>query len=893
MTNNPICCFFSRLLPYPPVQRLFRIFLFATMTFCLSTSSTAQELDSIVPETSVPLLLIASPIDAGRARDRKKNLWLYALMDASVRFRFDHCTSFQTVPWEKLAQYRSPVRTGKEKQDIDYWPFINEHRVTHLLQNKFKIDYRRKTFTLDLQIVDCDHRSTIVGINITGDLDDMGYLVDSCFFAGVRALAGEHLSPEEVRFFVTPALCVQYRNNKKTGEIAYKESYAGHGAMRQNTDNYGKILSMEKNPLFCVWQQGKAALREGRYNLALSNFRQLYKMLPENTSCGIAIAEASLGKKDPQTAKYKLNTILMIRHPPPPRVYGLMGDAFLLSRDTSAALDYYRKERSLHGNTPALQAKIAATAFALHAPAEAEPEYDSLIAMEKNNDRARYYLAYIKLKLGKEKEGGDLLAEAKKRDKGTAFLWEPIGDCYAATRRWQKATDAYQNAHRLDPREPRILLKLSDTHCNAGNDSLGARYLMLHFELDRKSNIESASKAGYLFIKIKAWSQAADAFAAYLDEGSTDYDATLAYAQIMYAQKKWKKVIDLLKIHSGSTSATEEVLLMLTKAWYETGEYLAAKPVLMSLYSMNPQNLDIVLLTARTAEKTGDLTKAATMYEKALMFPNIGDAQNIAFHIAGIYEKLKQPTRAIERYEINIGRYPSDTRNYDRLIDLYTKYRQKQRLKYVLEKAINNVTMPASTNLLLARTYSALGEHSRAIVMFQTYLAREPKDAEAWRDLGALYISQQQYDNAITPLKKAAAKMSRDFDCQSMLGICYLKKNDHRSAVSPLERAHRSKRKDTGTIERLASCYRSLNDGNRLFALLKRWIDLDRKRSDIRVEFGLLLIDRKKSREAIEVLTEALRLDPSNGKARQLLAAAKKLEQTDSAKKRPKKNKTK
>jgi Tfp pilus assembly protein PilF len=217
-------------------------------------------------------------------------------------------------------------------------------------------------------------------------------------------------------------------------------------------------------------------------------------------------------------------------------------------------------------------------------------------------------------------------------------------------------------------------------------------------------------------------------------------------------------------------------------------------------------------------------------------------------------------------------------RNYERCIDLYTKNKQNQHLKCVLEKVINNIKTPASMNLQLARTYRTLGEHSPAIEMFQTYLAREPRDAEAWRDLGALYYSQQQYTKAIDPLSRAAVKLTQDFDCQSMLGICYTKKEDHRQAVIPLERAHIIERRNISAIERLAACYRQCNYEDKQFGLLKRWVTLDTKRLDIRIDLGSFYIARGNSKDAIKVLEEAVRIAPLNQNAQHLLAKAQNMD---------------
>ena len=827
---------------------------------------------------SQPLLLITYPIDAGPAKERGKNLWMYALLDAAAHFRLDYCTSFKTITNATLARYISPVVKGKETSHPDYRALISELKVTHQLVQKFEVNTKQQQVSLVMEITEIASGRSIVSFDTRFDFDLLGRSLDSCYFACIKGIAQGNLSPEEVRFAIKPSLCAGFQNNKRMGELLYYESYSGTASPRGVTEKYLEILSLEPSPLLLLWLKGNASYREDHLNEALSSFSVLYPLFPDNEACGLAIAKISLRKKDFQTVKFKLSSIVTSRPKPLPEVYSVLGDAFLQSGDTVAALEYYIKERTVQGNNPLLQEKIASTYFMLQRLGDAETEYENLLKQKPSHPRVRYYLAYLKLKRGNAQQAESMLQAAVPYGKGSAYLWEPIGDCYASMQKWEKAARAWEKARGFDDKNPRIINKIADAWINSGNDSLAAEYCVMLFELDPKAHAASLARAGSLFVKSKAWSRAAKVFDTYLRAGYTDNEVTLSYARIMYVKKNWKKVIDLLKIYRGSASGAEEALLMLARALCETGKYDAAKPVLVSLYGMNPRSLDIVRLSALAAEKTRDFAKAADMYEKTLAFPGVGDAQDIAFHLGDLYEKQKQPARAIERYEINIARYPSDARSYERLIGLYTKSKQDQRLKIVLEKAINNVKTPASMNLQLARTYRDLGEHSKATVMFQTYLAREPRDAKAWRDLGALYYSQKRYNSAIDPLKRAADKLTRDFDCQSMLGTCYSITGDYRLAVVPLERACRIEHRNLGAIERLAACYRKCNYADKQFGLLKRWVALDKKRVDIRIELGASCITRGKSKDAIKLLKEALLLNPSNESARQLLLKAQKVD---------------
>jgi tetratricopeptide (TPR) repeat protein len=409
--------------------------------------------------SSSTVLLIASPIDLGAVNEYKKNLWLRALLDAAAHFRFDYCTSFKSVPAEVLARHVSPVLSGKTNSVQDYSGIMGEVHATHQLLQKFEVDNKNRNASIIMEIADVASGRTVTSVETRCGFDFLGKVIDSCFFVMAKGVSGNNLSPEEIRFFSQKALCDDFQNIKKTGDLVLIESYSGIASPRATGEDYATILAVEKKPLLCSWRLGQARYREGNYTAALSHFRTMYNLFPDNEACGLAIAKTCIGNKDPQTAKYQLNTIVTTRPDPLPGVYRILGDSYLLTADTAAALDYYRKERSLHENTALLQEKIASTCFAEKAFIDAETEYASLILLDEKNPRARYYLAYIKFKLGRSGEADILLVDAEKYGKGTTYLWEAIGDCYAAGNEPDKAVSAYKKAYALNGKSTRMVNK--------------------------------------------------------------------------------------------------------------------------------------------------------------------------------------------------------------------------------------------------------------------------------------------------------------------------------------------------------------------------------------------------------------------------------------------------
>ncbi|MBN1130430.1 MAG: tetratricopeptide repeat protein [Chitinispirillaceae bacterium] len=826
---------------------------------------------------AAPVVHIAYPIDAGQKRRWKKTLWLAALLDAAARFRLEFCADFGTITGKELSRYVPPdlKKLANDPFAPDYSLAIRDHNATHQLVQKFELGRNQDVFTLFLELIDLQTGNTVMTLDRKCHVNYLGILLDTCYFAVASRISGREVSSQTRRFFARPSLFASYKSNNKLGKLVYKESYTRKKKVRNASRKYEKLLKSEKEPLFVLWRFGNASYKDERYDKALSSYRTINTLAPDNEVSALAIARTCLKKKDPQTAKFQLSPIVASKGKPLREVHELLGDAHLMTGDSATALDQYRKERELYGGGSPLQEKIASLCFSLKRMNEAKDEYQRLLEIDPTNPRVRYYLGYLMLIAGTIAQADAFLIEAKAYGDDAAFLWEPIGDAYVKSGKWKQARQAYETALSFDKKQSRLVKKLATTALREGNDSAAAEYYLDLYKADPRENAPSLAEAGKLFAKKKMWDRAADAFDRYLKEGYTDYEVTLAYARIMFQRKEWKKVIDLLGIHATSATATEEVLFMLAESWFATGRYKDAEPVLTRLNAMRPGDPRVMRMLALAAEETGDLVKATTLYEKYMVLSKQEkQTKDIAFHLGELYEKQKQRGNAIGRYELNTRTFPSDIRNYERLLEFYSEGKKLSLLRRTLENAIANAKAPASMHRDLARVYAKLDEHQLAVQAYQTYLGREERDAEAWKELGTLYYNVRQYKNAIPPLNRAADRLSRDFDCYYMLGYSYLQRDMHDSARTAFERAHSLKRRDTVTIKHLAHCYRTLGQKDPLIGLLNRWSALEPKRSDILVELGRLYLKKERPKNAVKVLEDAVKLNPYDRPSHWLLGEA-------------------
>lgn len=91
--------------------------------------------------------------------------------------------------------------------------------------------------------------------------------------------------------------------------------------------------------------------------------------------------------------------------------------------------------------------------------------------------------------------------------------------------------------------------------------------------------------------------------------------------------------------------------------------------------------------------------------------------------------------------------------------------------------------------LLLGRTFHALGEYPRALASFRDYIRLKPKSLQGFLFAGRTYLSLGMPQQAVPLLKRAYAINSEDTQILALLGLACLRSRRSREAVEYLEKA--------------------------------------------------------------------------------------------------------
>lgn len=162
------------------------------------------------------------------------------------------------------------------------------------------------------------------------------------------------------------------------------------------------------------------------------------------------------------------------------------------------------------------------------------------------------------------------------------------------------------------------------------------------------------------------------------------------------------------------------------------------------------------------------------------------------------------------------------------------------------------------------------GNLAAALESFQAVVRADPKRADGWRLLGAALAAQERFAQAGEPFEKACALQPKD-----PLNCYYLGRNHYalsrlEAAVEAFERALKASGPKWRVHQGLALALEGLgrlDDAERHFRDARKQAPEDAGTNDPRVEYGAFLTRDARAAEAIPMLQQATRANPSYGRA--------------------------
>jgi tetratricopeptide (TPR) repeat protein len=315
------------------------------------------------------------------------------------------------------------------------------------------------------------------------------------------------------------------------------------------------------------------------------------------------------------------------------------------------------------------------------------------------------------------------------------------------------------------------------------------------------------------------------------------------------------------KAYKQWAAARANVMYALAQDQYKTGNFDNSRKTTNEALKLNPDHLQLRILSARLAIESAQLELAERELIEARRI-NPKDAESD--YLAGVvYQRWQKPERALEFYtsaaEKNPGELAYLLARSEMLVALT---RQEEALRLLQDKVVyfehSAIIRDAVGQLLMQ--FKRYGE---AADMLRTASILATDDVTIQEHLALALFFAERYQEAIDPLQRLVKRpeFAKRGDLYFALGRSQLEVGKYRDARASLETAAQIDGSDAAVHLALARTAMQLGDIRRAELSLRRAQNNDPLNSEARLLMGYLRLKQGKSQEALSSFQRASALD--------------------------------
>jgi tetratricopeptide (TPR) repeat protein len=653
---------------------------------------------------------------------------------------------------------------------------------------------------------------------------------------------------------------------RKAGLLALR--IADTASAQQYLEKYASLEEKDGPALLAL---ANIYAKKGVQQKALYYYNKSLPLLEDQNPCKLSLARFYLKREESAPAIKLLNEILTA-NPAYPEANLVLGDAYYLVGDAKNALNFYLKARQQKSVDLSVLAKIAWLMYATGARQQAVVEYEKLIAQDSADATPFYRIAmyyYTQKNIAKAEANFQRGARLRPPDPATAL---ELGDAAYSAGKAARAAEFYSIVVKNEPGREDVWNKLAAINLTLGKDSAAAEGYLKLFGIAPAKYLSNCADAGRLFEKHALDERARAAYTAFLEHNGIDPGVIIALARLEYKEKRYDRVVTLLKPLQKPNTSDTAVLRMLADAYYSLERWPEATAVYTQLVNARPADRDILEKAALASQQTGNAALTLDCYLLLLKQPDKGKNCEYAWTIAQLYEQQEKGGQALAQYQKNIELFPTDIRNYVRAIKLMEGTAGADQIFAIAQRAVALPDAPVSLLKKMAQGYAQKSDIVNADIWFKRYCEKQPEDYTAWSAWGTLYFNKKEYAAAIEPFKMALKGMPGDRELLYRLGVCFKtiglsskKTEEVQTAIDYLAKAHTLDGKNVVALAPLlAECYRFVKNNQMLITTLMEWRTAEPQNYAVLQELGTLLAQEGRAADAIKALEAASALKPQD-----------------------------
>jgi len=385
-----------------------------------------------------------------------------------------------------------------------------------------------------------------------------------------------------------------------------------------------------------------------------------------------------------------------------------------------------------------------------------------------------------------------------------------------------------------------------------------------------------------------------------LDEAERDLKSVLvidpdnaeAYYRLGLLYVKRRKIDQAIEYFKKSTRLAPSNIrigLKLAELYETLGRYAEAQTEYKRLLAVGKKDRRLKRVEKRLAISTGrELAKKGELNAALLVFNGLlsefGDDPEVLFNIASTYVLLNRVQEAKQTFQRLLKYQPKNLLAHFNLANIYEREGNLDKAIEHLEtidrlNAKNRITRVARERLgiLRGRRFMAQRRFRAAVEAFRQVVEANPKNQEAWFNLGAAYLQMGDHEQGEAAFKEVLALDPDNFSARLNLANFYLAVGRVNEAIEQLryviEHDQRGRYRKVATA-RLNDVYTTLADQKLRAGQVEEGLKEYEKAlaifpGNVKALFnkGVILAQQKKLDEAAEAFRKVIQLDPKNLRA--------------------------
>jgi tetratricopeptide (TPR) repeat protein len=493
------------------------------------------------------------------------------------------------------------------------------------------------------------------------------------------------------------------------------------------------------------------------------------------------------------------------------------------------------------------------------------------------------------------------LEKALAADNKNVEAYARLADLYQKSGMPDKANKVYEKITTISPNDPKIFVTLGDYSLKAKKYTDALKYYEKSYVIDR--NVKAAAGMAMAAASLEQWDKAIDAAesAIRLDPSLVDPRVVLSKAylrsdkfkeakeqldflvgkkpfeleywkQLAYCYKKLndpvnmayadKKVVEMDKTNVESR-------LRLGAYELSQREYKTAFDIYKELATLTPQNPEVFKSLYEITLNSGDKASAASYLKKYIAF-NPSDA--VAQRNLGILcNDVKNYDAALIAFRAAIKLDPTIKGVYKPYAEIVMTKGLKEEFGTALNGAVAAGEADATMYAALALVYQKQGNCAKAIELFQSALAKDPKNVPVLSGLAQCQAKTGSVDAAVVTYEQVLALNPGAIDECKALGDLYTRQGKDADAAA-MYKKYLDKRRDDVKVARLVGDFafkqKNYDEAARYFSMVN---GEDARKSDFLMHYGQACYYAKNYKKAAAVMNELAVLTPQNPEVFRLL----------------------